>query len=80
MFTFTIIKKPRDEMRPPKVIEVQLCLSEYVRAADGSPTLTHLCATESEVEVQFDRIISAVKKKKSEALAILRESHEAHRS
>lgn len=66
-------------MRLPKIIELQLCLSEYVRAADGSPALTHLCATEKEVEAQFERVISAVRKKKSEALAILRESHEAHR-
>ena len=74
MFTFSILKKPHDEMRPPKIIEVQLCLSEYVSADDGSPALTHLCATEEEVEVQFERVFSALKRKKSEALAILKES------
>lgn len=78
MTKFSLLKKPHDEMKPPKVLEVQLCVSEYVETEDGMPALTHWCATEAEVEAKFERVIADIQKKKSEALALLKRSREAH--
>lgn len=78
MTKFSIQKKPHDEMQPPKIIEVRLSISQHEPDADGLPALTHWCATEAEVEAKFDNIIAAIQKKKSEALAILKKSLDAH--
>ena len=78
MIKFSILKKPHDDMQPPKVVEVRLCISEYDASDDGFPALTHWCVTEAEVEVNFDRVIAAIQEMKSEALALLKKSREAH--
>ena len=78
MINFSIQKKPHDEMQPPKVIEVRLSISQHDASNDGFPTLTHWCATDAEVEANFDKVIAAIQKKKSEALAILKKSRDAH--
>lgn len=78
MTKFSIQKKPHNEMRPPKIIEVRLSISQHEPDADELPTLTHWCATEAEIEVKFGKVIAAIRKKKSEALAILKKSQEAH--
>ena len=78
MATFHIHTRPHDSLRPPKIVEVELCMSSFGHADDGSPALTPLCITEEEVEIQFERVISEIKKKKSEAKAIIRKSDEAH--
>ena len=67
-------------MQPPKVIELRLAISGHEASGDGLPTLTHWCATEAEVEAKFDRVIAAIQKKRSEALAILKKSRDAHSS
>jgi hypothetical protein len=71
--------RAHDKMRPPKIIEVQLCLGDHFLTEDGWPALTSLCITEEEVEAHFERVVSAVRKKKSQAKAIIRRSYEAHR-
>jgi hypothetical protein len=78
MATFHIHTRPYDNLKPPKIVEVELCVSSYAKANDGSPAITPLCATEEEIEVQFERIISEIKKRKSEAKAIVRKSDQAH--
>ncbi len=78
MTKFSIQRKPHDKMQPPKKIELRLSISQHESDAEGFPTLTHWCATEAEVEAKFNKIIVAVQKKKSEALAILKKSRNAH--
>lgn len=77
MIKFSVLKKPHDDLQPPKVVEVQLCVSEYVATEDGFPELTHWCVTEAEVEAQVERVIDDIRKKKSEALAVLRKTKAA---
>ena len=79
MATFSIHTRPHDEGRPPKIVEVELCLRDFALADNGLPVLTPLCITEEGVEVQFERVISEIRKKKSEAKAIIRKSDDAHR-
>jgi hypothetical protein len=76
MATFHIHSKSYD-LKQPKIVEVSLCVSSYAQAQDGSPSITPPCVTEEEVEIQFERVISEIKKKKSEAKAIIRKSDEA---
>ena len=78
MATFHIHSIPYDDLKPPKIVEVELCVSNYGQAADGSPAITPGCVTEQEVEIQFERVISEIKKKKLEAKAIIRKSDETH--
>ena len=80
MAIFIIRKRPHDEGSPPKAVEVELCLGDSGRADDGAPSLTPRCATEKEVEIQFEHVISEIKKKKSEALAIIRNSVQARKA
>ena len=78
MIKFSILQKPHDEMQPPKVVEARRGISEYDASDNGFPMLTHWCVTEAEVEANFDRVIAAIQKKKSEVLALLKKSREAH--
>lgn len=79
MTKFSIEKRPHDKMQPPKIIEVRLRIGQYETSDDGFPALTHWCTTEAEVEAKFDKVIAAIQKRKSEALAILKKSREVHR-
>ncbi len=79
MAIFHISSRPHDNLKPPKIVEVALCMNSYSRNDDGSPALTPLCVTEEEVEIQFERVISEIRKRKSEAKGMIRKSDEAHR-
>ena len=78
MSTFRINKRPHDDQKPPKIVEVELVLSSYGSSSDGCPAITNYCITEQEVEQEFDRVISEIKKQKAKAIAILRKSKDAH--
>lgn len=72
-----IHKIPLDGGRPPRRIELELCVTDCGVADGGSAALTPLCGTEDGVELYFEDLISKIRQKKSEALAILRKSAEA---
>lgn len=79
MSTFYIHKIPKDGGRPPRRIEVALCLSDHALMDDGSHAVTPLCGSEEGVELYFEGVISEIRQKKSEALAILRKSAEVRK-
>jgi len=79
MSTFYIHKNPHDGGRPPRRIEVALCLADHAVMDNGSHAVTPLCCSEEGVEFYFERVISEIRRKKSEACAILRKSAEARK-